>query len=191
MNWSSPALHRDGEDTVVLLQSPGRLTALDPGSGEQRWEHAVGCSVIPSAVSDGKQIYLPAGGLTALAISDGKPKVAWQDNKLGPASASPVALGDRVYTINSAPALTCADAATGEIAWRTRLTGPFWATPLLAGDSLYCVSEKGLAQVVDLAARGKVVSQFDFAEPILASPAASDGAIYFRSDAHLWKISRR
>ncbi|HVX11291.1 MAG TPA: PQQ-binding-like beta-propeller repeat protein [Pirellulales bacterium] len=190
MNWSSPTLHRDGDDTVVLLQSPGRLTALDPNSGEQRWEHATGCSVIPSAVSDGKQIYLPAAGLTALTVAEGKPKVAWQDNKLGPASASPVTFGDRVYTINSAPALTCADAATGHISWRTRLTGPFWATPLVAGDHLYCVSEKGLAQVVDRAA-GKLVSQFDFAEPILASPAASDGAIYFRSDAHLWKVSRR
>jgi len=50
---------------------------------------------------------------------------AWQETKLGPASASPIVGGERVYTINSAPALSCADAASGEILWRVRLTGPF------------------------------------------------------------------
>jgi outer membrane protein assembly factor BamB len=191
MNWASPAVYHDGENIVLLLQSPGRLTAHSPVSGSLLWEHVTGCAIIPSVVADGQRIYLPAGGLTALTISDGKPEVAWQDNKLGPANASPVVVGDRVYTINSAPALSCADAATGEIVWRTRLTGPFWATPLIAGDYLYCVSDKGLAQVVQLGDSGKVVSQFDFAEPILGSPAISDGAIFFRSDAHLWKVARR
>jgi outer membrane protein assembly factor BamB len=191
MNWTSPALDGNGDRTVVLLQSPGRLTAHEPKSGEQLWEYAIGCAVIPSAVSDGRLIYLPAAGLTALKLADGKPEVAWQENKLGPANASPIAVGKRVYTINSAPALTCAEAASGKILWRARITGPFWATPLIAGEYLYCVSDKGLAQVVQLGESGKVVSQFDFAEAMLASPAAADGALYFRSDAHLWKISRR
>ncbi|HET6882678.1 MAG TPA: PQQ-binding-like beta-propeller repeat protein [Pirellulales bacterium] len=190
MNWTSPAVYRHDGQTLVLLQSPGRLTVYEPKTGEQRWEHAVGCSIIPSAVSDSRFVYLPAAGLTALKAADGKPEVAWQDNKLGPANASPIVVGERAYTINSASALTCADAASGKIAWRARLTGPFWATPLIAGDHLYCVSDKGLAQVVELGESGKVVSQFDFAEAILASPAAADGALYFRSDSHLWKISR-
>jgi outer membrane protein assembly factor BamB len=191
MNWASPAVYRNDSDVAVLLQSPGKLTAHHPLSGEPLWEHSVGCAVIPSAVSGRGRIYLPAGGLTALTITDGKPTVAWQESKLGPASASPIVAGECVYTINSAPALTCADCATGKTLWRARLTGPLWATPLVAGDHLYCVSDKGLAQVVRLGAKGEVVSRFDFAEPILGSPAASGGALYFRSDAHLWKVSRR
>jgi outer membrane protein assembly factor BamB len=192
MNWTSPAVYHGHDGPVVLLQSPGRLTAHQPRSGKLLWEHVTGCAVIPSAVADDKRVYLPAGGLTALAMTaGGYPEVAWQENKLAPANSSPVVAGGRVYTINGAPALSCADAATGEVLWRVRVTGPFWATPLVAGDHLYCVSDKGLAQVVRLGTSGKVVSQFDFAEPILASPAASDGSLYFRSDAHLWKISRK
>ncbi|HEV3340778.1 MAG TPA: PQQ-binding-like beta-propeller repeat protein [Pirellulales bacterium] len=192
MNWASPALYEGKQRPVVLLQSPGRLTAHDPQSGRQLWEHVTGCAVIPSVVADQEHVYLPAGGLTALRISaGGKPEVAWQENKLAPANASPIVAAERVYTINGAPALTCASAATGEVLWRVRLTGAFWGTPLVAGEHLYCVSDKGLAQVVRLGTSGKVVSQFDFAEPILASPAASDGDLYFRSDAHLWKISRK
>ena len=191
MNWTSPGLYRHDGETAVLLQSPGRLTAHDPTSGEQLWEYSIGCAVIPSVVSDGQRIYLPAAGLTALKVSKGKPEVAWRENKLAPTNVSPIVLDGRIYTINSAPALTCADAATGEIVWRARLAGPLWATPLIAGEYLYCVSDKGLAQVVRLGTSGKLVSQFDFAEPMLASPAASEGAIYFRSDAHLWKIAAR
>ncbi|HVA49925.1 MAG TPA: hypothetical protein VNH11_26400 [Pirellulales bacterium] len=48
---------------------------------------------------------------------------------------------------------------------------------IFAGDYLYCVSDKGVAQVVRLGATGKLVSQYDFGEPILGSPAASDGAL--------------
>ncbi|HQU42005.1 MAG: hypothetical protein B7Z73_02630 [Planctomycetia bacterium 21-64-5] len=191
MNWTSPALCRGNKGPLVLLQSPGKLTAVDPVTGRQVWEYVTGCAGIPSVVADAKQVYLPAGGLTALKLTGDKAELAWQENKLGPASASPIVRGERVYTINSAPALSCADVASGEILWRVRLTGPFWATPLVAGDYLYCVSDKGVAQVVRLGATGKVVSQHDFGEPILGSPAASDGALYFRSDAHLWKIVKR
>jgi outer membrane protein assembly factor BamB len=192
MNWASPAVYHSPDGPVVLLQSPARLTAHEPHSGKQLWEHVTGCAVIPSVVADDKRVYLPAGGLTALTVSaDGKPQIVWQENKLGPANASPIVAGGHVYTINGAPALSCADAATGEVLWRVRVTGPFWGTPLVAGDHLYCVSDKGLAQVVRLGTSGKVVSQFDFAEAILASPAASGGSLYFRSDAHLWKISRK
>jgi outer membrane protein assembly factor BamB len=192
MNWVSPAVYQGKGGPWALLQSPDRLTAYEPRSGKQLWEHAPGGAVIPSVVADEKRVYVPAGGLTALNLTaGGKPEVAWQDNKLAPGNASPIVARDRLYTINSASALTCANAASGEDLWRVRLTGPFWATPLVSGEHLYCVSDKGLAQVVRLGKSGKVASQYDFAEPILASPAASDGALYFRSDAHLWKISKR
>lgn len=190
MNWTSPAICRGERGSLVLLQSPNKLTAVEPHTGKIAWEHTTGCAGIPSVVADEERAYLPASGLTALTLGD-KPEVGWQENKLGPASASPIVQGDRVYTINSAPALSCADKASGEILWRVRLTGPFWATPLVAGDYLYCVSDKGLAQVVRLGATGKLVSQYDFQEPILGSPAASDGALYFRSDKHLWKVGGR
>lgn len=192
MNWTSPALwESDGNEPLVLLQSPHLISAHRPGDGHLVWSHKTGCSVIPSVVSDGDLVYLPAGGLTALRPSGESvaPEVVWQEGKLAPESASPVVADGRVYTINSAPALSCADTATGKIIWRLRLAGPFWATPALAGGHLYCVSDKGLAQVVRLADEGKVVSRYDFAEAILASPAVSDGAVYFRSDAHLWKVA--
>jgi outer membrane protein assembly factor BamB len=56
---------------------------------------------------------------------------------------------------------------------------------------LYCVNQEGLAQVVDTAAEGKIVSENAFGEQVLGTPAIADGALYVRGDGHLWKIERK
>jgi hypothetical protein len=39
--------------------------------------------------------------------------------------------------------------------------------------------------------KGEIVSELDLAETILCSPAASDNAMYVRSDGHLWKFAEQ
>ena len=51
------------------------------------------------------------------------------------------------------------------------------------------MNDQGLVRVVKLGEQGELVGENDLGEPILGSPAVADGAIYFRSDAHLWKIA--
>ncbi len=195
MNWSSPAVlkGKTPNDDVVLLQSPSHVSAHKPATGEIVWSYATSCSVIPSALGAGGMVYLPAGGLTALRPSEqpgSQVEVVWKEPKLGPSSPSPVLHDGRLYVINGAPALTCADAESGKVLWRLRLGGKFWATPTIAGGHLYCVNDQGLVRVVKLGDTGEVIAENDFGEPILGSPAISDGAIYFRSDKHLWKIGK-
>jgi outer membrane protein assembly factor BamB len=144
------------------------------------------------AASDGT-MFVPSHGLTALqpASSGEKPKQLWQSSQLRPGTASPVVVGQKVFALNDAGILTCGDAATGNRLWQLRLKGPFSSTPVAAGHFLYCVSEKGLAQVVDTSkAEGEVISELDLGETILSTPSISSGAIYFRSDARLWKIGK-
>ena len=116
-------------------------------------------------------------------------EAVWSEAKLAPSSSSPVLYDGRLYVINGAPALTCADAASGKVLWRLRLAGKFWATPTVAGDYIYCANDQGLVQVVKLGEQGELAAENDLGEPILGSPAVADGAIYFRGDAHLWKIA--
>ena len=91
--------------------------------------------------------------------------------------------------INGAGALIRADAASGEEHWRLRLQGPISATPVAAGGYLYFFSEHGLGQVVDPSGDGEVISEHSFEETILCTPAVDSGALYVRSDGHLWKIA--
>lgn len=191
-NWSSPVELRGGEKSLALIQAAKGLTAVEPATGKEVWKYEHACDVISSAsVVDG-QIVLPSQGITVLntaADSQGASFV-WSENKLAPGAASPVVHNGRIYTVDRAPVLTCANLTNGKTLWQQRLKGSFWATPVLAGDHLYCLSFEGDCQVVKLGKnKAELAATNAFGEPLQASPAVVDNAMYVRSDKHLWKIS--
>lgn len=117
------------------------------------------------------------------------PKVLWRQAKLAASTPSPVVVGEKVYAINSANILTCANLSDGNVLWQLRLKGPFSSTPVAANGLLYCVNEDGLAQVVRAEPdKGVIVGTSDLKETILCTPAVANGALYIRSDGKLWKI---
>ncbi|MCA8990278.1 MAG: PQQ-binding-like beta-propeller repeat protein, partial [Planctomycetaceae bacterium] len=117
------------------------------------------------------------------------PQIQWQVGQLAPATASPLVTDRFAYVINGAGVLSCASLESGERLWQCRLSGKFSATPIISGNRLYAVNEEGGAQVVELTEEaGNVVATHEFGETILAAPAAANGAIYFRSDSHLWQV---
>ncbi|MGC3969968.1 MAG: PQQ-binding-like beta-propeller repeat protein [Pirellulales bacterium] len=192
MNWTSPTLfHPPGGKPLVLLQSTHELTAHDPRTGEKAWSYEGKLAEISSPVSRSDLVILPADGLTVLRAPAGSAnwEKLWQESGLSTGSPSAVVHGDRVYVLNRAGVLTAGELATGKVLWKARAKGPYWATPVAVGDYLYLVNQDGAAHVIKTSAeKGEVVSQTEFGEQMLASPAYSDGALYFRGAKHLWKI---
>lgn len=190
-NWTSPVLLKDESGrTQVMLQSSAGIEAIDANSGSKLWEYTKGASTIPSSVVANGMLLIPSHGLTALkpSAASGFEQV-WNEGKLGPATASPIVLGDKVFILNSAGVLNAAEVSTGKLAWQLRLKGPFTASPVGSGKHLVVINEAGLGQVVDVSGeKGQVVSENDIKETILATPAIGGDAIYVRSDKHLWKI---
>jgi len=193
-NWTSPTLLKSGGSELALLLSQSGIAAIEPAAGKVVWETTNVGSSIASTAAGGGLLFVPSRkGLTALkpGANGEAPKQLWQSLKLHPGMASPVALGDKVFTLNDASILTCGGAATGEILWQLRLKGPFSASPVAAGHFLYCVSENGVVQIVDTTKPGgAVVSELELGETILSTPAISDGSLYFRSDSRLWKFGK-
>jgi outer membrane protein assembly factor BamB len=193
-NWSSPIElpAKDGK-SLVLIQATAGLTALDPRSGEEVWKYEQPCDAISSASVSGSRLFVPSKGVTALDLSSEKAaNFLWSENKLTPGAASPVVHEGRVYTINRAAVLHCADAENGKILWQLRLKGAFWATPVVAGDRMVLFSYEGNGLVVQLGdKKGELLATNEMGDKIQGSPAAVDGALFVRSDRHLWKISER
>jgi outer membrane protein assembly factor BamB len=192
--WASPTVLRGKtrQEDLVLLQSRSRLTAHDPQTGALVWEYPASCHTISSVTTCGDCVYLPAWGLHALRYDPAtrSVKLLWyRKDQLLSSDQCPVVGGGRTYTIQSKSILTCADAADGQRLWRLRLKGEIWASPVLAGGRLYCVNSDGLVQVVGLGEKGKLLGTSQIDAPVLATPAVADGAIYFRSNHHLWKIA--
>jgi outer membrane protein assembly factor BamB len=191
-NWTSPTMITEkGGRTLALLQSSRGLDAIVPATGEQLWSYENGASTIPSSVVVGDSVLIPSNGLTALKHIPGEdPEQLWNENRLGPGTASPLSMGDRVFVVNSASVLQSADILTGSIHWRLRLKGPFSSTPIAAGKSMYFVNEVGLLQIVDVSGeKGEITSEHELGESVLGTPAIADHDLFVRSDKHLWKIA--
>ncbi|REK06010.1 MAG: pyrrolo-quinoline quinone [Planctomycetota bacterium] len=192
--WTSPVVMRgQGGEDLVLLQSPTKLTAHDPETGEEVWAYETECDSISSPAAVDGSVYVASKGITALEPTGSRqPEVEWNAQNLQPGAASVVVADDQLFIINRAGVLSCAGTKDGKVQWRVRLDGEFWGTPALVGDRLYCVSQKGSAQVVDVGEgdqSGKIIGRGQFDGAIQASPAAVDGALYVRSDGHLWKVA--
>jgi outer membrane protein assembly factor BamB len=191
--WTSP-LRLPGKtpaEDAVLLQSRSRLTAHEPRSGRQLWSYEGDChTMVTGTVCDGC-IYLAADGLCALRAdpAGGGVKLLWHEKRLHPGTCSPIVHAGKIYLIKGPGILVCADAATGATAWQLRMQGQFWATPVVADGRLYAVNYAGLVQVVQLGGKGKLLGTAQIDKEILACPAVADGAIYFRSNSHLWKVA--
>ncbi|HMC11097.1 MAG TPA: PQQ-binding-like beta-propeller repeat protein, partial [Pirellulaceae bacterium] len=180
-------------------------TAVRPYTGYEVWRLDEAASTIPSTAQSGGVLYAPLKGLSALApaAAGQPPQALWQENKMAPGTPSPLVEEGRVYSINGAGVLVCADAKSGKIAWQLRLQVPlgektsrgvFTSTPIAAAGHLYIFNEDGVALVVKAAVQGgesgEIVASHDFGEIILCTPAIADGALYVRSDKHLWKVGR-
>jgi outer membrane protein assembly factor BamB len=190
ISWTSPIALPGG---LVLLQGSTRLSAIDPATGKEVWGLDRTSDPIASSLLVGKVLLVPGEeGLAALELPAGTPSptVLWENKRLGPQTASPVELGDRVYVLHGA-ILVNGDLKTGTLRGQLRLKGPFSASLLAAGGLLYCISEEGVVQVVKPDDKdGQVVGTWEMKEPILATPAIAGGAMYLRSDKHLWKITK-
>jgi outer membrane protein assembly factor BamB len=192
INWVTPLVARLSSTDVLLLQSRHGLTAHDPETGASRWSHRSTLDTISSPVAGNGLVFVPAGEI--LAIEPGSqekdPKVLWRSSKLRASTASPIFYDGRVYAVNSAGVLSCADAANGEILWQERLTGPFSASPVLGDGKIYCVNEEGLTAVLHIERTERLISANPLKEGILASPAIAEGALFLRSDKHLFCIGK-
>ena len=196
-NWTSAVKLSQSDnrrDDLVLLQSSRGVVAVDPFTGKSAWTYNDGASTIPSSVVSEGIVYIPSRGVTALRPpqDSSNPEVLWRAAKLGPSTPSLLVYEGRLYSVNNAGVLICADLKTGQEKWKLRLTGPFSATPVAADGLLYFFNEKGSCQVVKPGDdSGEIMATNELAEMFLGSPAISSGGIYIRSDSTLWKISNK
>jgi outer membrane protein assembly factor BamB len=192
--YSSPVLFRSSGETLaqVILHSKRSLLSIDPRTGMENWKVEQGCGNISSTTVAGDLLVSPLSELTALRPNGttGPPELLWSEGRLSPDTPTPVVYQDRVYVLKGA-VLSCADLKTGKIDWQLRLNcNNAYASPLAGGGHLYLADENGKLQTIRIGGRkGELVSQLDLEERIMCTPALAGGALYVRSDKHVWKFA--
>jgi outer membrane protein assembly factor BamB len=190
INWVTPVVTQFRGKTAALFQTSGEITAYAADSGEVLWRfknNKLGSVPSPTLVDD--LVIVPGEPSVALRIlGDGNPEVAWKSRKLKAAYASPVVYQGRIYALTDI-GVACLDAATGKEIWRERLGHGFSASPVIADDKLYVAKEEGDTSVIELGEKPRILSNNLLNEPLLATPAIANGAIYLRTEKHLFCIA--
>jgi outer membrane protein assembly factor BamB len=190
-NWTTPLVipANPAGEALVLVQGTTRLSAYAAATGREVWALTRGSHPIASGCLSGNSLFVPGEkGLAAFELQPGPepPKLLWEKITLNPSTASPLVHDGRIFALRGS-ILAVGDATTGQMIGQLRLKGSFSSSPVAAGDLIYCFSEDGLAQVVR-GSKAALLSAGAFSETILGTPAIADGALYVRSDRHLWKV---
>lgn len=192
INWVTPTVTRFRGKTAALFQTAGEITAYDTENGGILWSfHSDRLGSVPSPALVDDLVIVPGEPSVALRIlGDGRPEVVWKSRKLKAAYASPVVYQGRIYAMTDI-GVTCLDAATGKQLWSERLGRGSSASPVIADGKLYIAKEEGDTSVIELGEKPKIIANNDLKETLLATPAIADGAIYLRTEKHLYCIAAK
>ena len=189
----------DGQ-TQIISPASGFVGSYDSADGHELWRvrYGEGYSVVPrpvfahgmvfvSSAFDFPVIYaIRVGGARGDATDS---HVVWTRAKGGPNTPSLLVSGDELYSLSDGGIASCLDVKTGKVHWTHRLNGTFSASPILAEGRIYFQSEGGLGIVVKAGKTFEPLAENDLGERSLASPAVVDGALFIRTERHLWKIA--
>ena len=118
--------------------------------------------------------------------------IAWSERKGVPGVPSPLYYNGQLYTFQNGGIAYCRTAATGKLVYSGRLEAPgeYYSSPVAADHRIYIASADGVVAVLDDGAELKVLARNNLEETILATPAIVDGAIYIRTESHLYAFGK-
>ncbi|MFO0863248.1 MAG: PQQ-binding-like beta-propeller repeat protein [Gemmataceae bacterium] len=196
--FCTPLLIEVAGKKQVVAPGANAVVAYDPVDGKEIWKvQTQGYSTVPRPVFGLGLVFISSGydpPSTLMAIRpDGtgdvtKTHVEWQTKKGAPLTPSPLLIGNELYVIADNGNASCLDAKTGKVHWNERVGGAYSASPLHVRDRIYFQSEDGKMTAIRAATKYEVVGRGDLGEKSLASFAVADGALYARTEKHLYRI---
>ena len=207
--WGTPAFVESQGRKQIVVNGWHWTGGYDLTTGKNLWHLDGGGDVpVPTPVfahgliylTSGHGKYMPMRAVRPDAADDITPSdpgqtnsaIAWSHAKKGNYMQTPIAVGDLVFGCADWGALTCFDAATGAINYSERFNSGgqgFTASPVSDGRHIYFTSEQGVVFVVAAAGKYSLVATNKLGETCLATPAISDGTLFFRTRAKLIAIA--
>ena len=205
--WSTPTVDARPERAQVIVNGYKHIGGYDLKTGEALWRLRGGGDVpAPTPVVSRDLIFItnahggpsPIYAIRADATGDVTPEegkststyVAWSYQKGGNYMQTPIVIGDYIYLCNDHGTLSCLEAKTGKSVYRERLEvrAGYSASPVAADGKIYLTAETGDVFVVKAAPKFAVVARNALGETCLATPAISEGRLFFRARHHLMCI---
>jgi outer membrane protein assembly factor BamB len=203
-SWSTPTIVEGASRTELVTNGVEHVLGYDAETGKELWR-LKGTSMIsvPTPFEANGLIYVFTGYFRyqrrAYAIRPGakgditgsKESIAWMREE-SPYLSTPVISGKYVFAFGNRGTgiLNVYNALTGATVYQQRIgqgTGAS-ASMIAAGDHVYAINEDGEVYVIKVGSVYEEVAVNTMGEPVLATPAASDGTLFIRGASHLFAI---
>ncbi len=205
--WSTPTVDIQSQRRQVILNGYKQIGGYDLDTGALLWQVSGGGDIpVPTPIVAHGLIYITsAHGRRApiLAISadaqgdleldaDQCAGMVWSKMRRGNYMQTPLVYRGMLYCCHDMGILTCLDAKTGERIYRKRLgdgrTG-FTASGVAADGKLFFASEEGDVHVLRATREFTRIAINPLGETVMATPAVSEGTLYFRARRHLFAVA--
>jgi outer membrane protein assembly factor BamB len=195
--WSSPVIGADG--TIFVASNDGKMYAVDPATGTQKWSFSTGSGIIHSTAAIGADntVYFGSGENQKIyALNDATGAKKWEVAAGGITNSSPlirsdgtllIGVGDIYAGPSASGKLLALNSATGAKIWETPTQGGVESSPSIASDGtvyigtgaakLYAIN--GANGAIKWQANGIYANINDLFGGFEASPAiGDDGTVY-------------
>lgn len=207
-SWGTPAVVETTTGTQIVANGWHETAGYDLATGAKRWTLDGGGDIpVPTPIFAHNLIYLTSahgkwrpirairpeatGNITPDDPGKTNRYIVWAHGRQGNYMQTPLVVGDLLYGCTDGGILTCFDALTGLVHYSERLSREgqgFTASPVSDGRHLYFTSELGNVFVVETGTKFSLREQQSLGETCMASPAITDGTLFFRTRHHLIAI---
>lgn len=207
--FGTPTVVRDGNRTQIAVNGWRQTAGYDFATGAQLWSlnnPKGGDLPVPTPIVDGGLMFFTSGhvatrpiiavrtsargALTLEGDAGTNPHIAWNIPRDGSYVPTPVIYRGLLYNGRDVGALEVYEAATGKRLYQQRLGpgGRYTSSPVAGDGKVYFTSEDGDVFVVKAGPVFELLAQNEMGKACMATPAISEGRLYFRTRSHLVAI---
>ncbi len=209
-SWGTPTVYEGKMRAELIANASKFIRGYDPLTGKELWRLGGNSEITtPTPIISDDLVYVTSGYAPIqpiyairlgaangdISLKDGKETsefVAWSKQRGGPYMPTPIIYGDYLYVCSNQGVVSCYNSKTGERVYQQRLGekgGAFTASPVAADDKIYFPSEDGEVFVIKAGAKYELLATNSMGEPLMATPAISDGIVIVRGQFHLFGIA--
>ena len=207
--WSTPAVYAEGGRSQVIVNGWKHIGGYDLATGNELWRMTGGGDIpVPTPIAAQGLIFITnahgkmapiyairptaTGDITLKEGETSNTHIAWSYFRDGGYMQTPLAYGDLLYVCRDNGILSVFDAKTGQRHYQNRMadgrTG-FSASPVASNGRIYFTSEEGDVYVVKAGTTFEQIAVNPLGEVAMATPAISEGVMFFRTRGHLVAVA--
>lgn len=205
-SWATPSLLR-AETGDELIVNGSTIYGYDPKTGEELWSLGPNSElVIATPVVGDDVIYVSAGyppvkpiyavragtrGQFEVEPGTTHERLLWSHQRGGAYMPSPILYRDLLFVVHHNGRMVVYDAKNGSPVHKSRFSegGVFTASPIAVNGKLYAPTEEGLLYVLSTSPEFGEIAVNDMGEPLMATPAVSEGILIVRTPTRLTAIA--